>query len=113
MTTSVARRALLTATIDPPHTISTVEIKEVTLPSRFAVGWHLHPCPVVGVIKAGLIAFQIEDGAVQHLRSGDVFYEPANTCVAHFDNEGDTPATFTVFYLLIENQHELIRMLPH
>ena len=30
-----------------------------------------------------------------------------------FDNEGDTPARFSAFYLLGRDEHELIRLLNH
>ena len=109
---NVTRRALLTAAIAPARSVATVEVKEITLPPRLAGGLHLHPCPVVGVIATGAIAFQLEGGPLQHLRPGDAFHEPVDTHVVHFDNEGDTPATFTAFYLLGEGQHELIRLIP-
>ncbi len=72
---------------------------------------HLHPCPVVGVVTEGTISFQIEGDIVQYLNVGDAFYEPANVRVAHFDNDGETPAKFTAFYLLGKNEDELIRIL--
>ena len=112
-TSSVTRKALLTATITPEISISSVEIKEVTMGPKQKVPLHLHPCPVVGIITEGTIAFQIEGEAVQYLEAGDAFYEPANVRVARFDNDREKPATFTVFYMLGKDEHELIRMLPN
>ncbi len=111
-TPSVTRKDLLTATIAPEKSVSAIEIKEVTMGPKQKAPLHLHPCPVVGVITAGTIAFQIEGQAVQHLNVGDAFYEPADVPVARFDNDGDTPAKFSAFYLLGKDEHEIIRMLP-
>lgn len=81
------------------------------MPPRQAAPLHLHPCPTLGVVTAGTIAFQIEGQPVQHLKVGDAFYEPANVRVARFDNDGDTPATFVVHYLLGRGEHETARVL--
>lgn len=110
-TSSITRKALLTATITPEQSIASVEIKEVTLGPKQKAPLHLHPCPVVGVITEGTIAFQIEGEAVQYLKVGDAFYEPANVRVARFDNDGEKPATFAVFYMLGKDEHELIQIL--
>ncbi len=110
---AIIRKALLTAAISPNKSIANVEIKEITLGRGQNAPLHLHPCPVVGVITAGSIAFQIEGQAVQHLKAGDAFYEPANVRIARFDNDGETPATFSAFYLLGEGEHEIIRLLPN
>ena len=45
------------------------------------------------------------------LKVGDAFYEPADVMVAEFNNDGDTPAKFFVFYLLGENETETVRIL--
>ena len=72
---------------------------------------HLHPCPTVGVVTEGQIAFEIEGEQTQHLKVGDAFYEPAHVRVAKFNNDGDIPAKFVVFYLLGENEEETVRIL--
>ncbi len=107
----VTRKALLKATIDPGKTISTVDIQEVTMGPKQKAPLHLHPCPTVGVVTEGRIAFQIEGQPVQYLKAGDAFYEPANVRVARFDNDGDTPASFVVHYLLSKDEHETVRIL--
>ncbi len=109
----IMRKDVLTATIDPEKSVATVEIKQITLGPKQNAPLHLHPCPVVGVIVEGAIKFQIEGQAVQHLKAGDAFYEPANVHITHFDNEGDTPVIFSAFYFLGKNEHELIRILPN
>jgi len=111
-TPSVSRKDLLSAMITSGKTVSQIEIKEVTMGPKVKAPLHLHPCPVVGVITEGTISFQIEGEAVQYLKTGEAFYEPANVRVARFDNDGEIPAKFAAFYLLGKDEHELIRMLP-
>ncbi|MDD4912108.1 MAG: cupin domain-containing protein [Sideroxydans sp.] len=108
----VFRKDLLTATLASPKPISTIEIMEVTLGPKIKAPLHLHPCPVLGIVSAGEIAFQIEGAPVQHLKVGDAFYEPANARIARFDNEGNITSTFSAFYLLDDKEQQLIRILP-
>ena len=111
MTPSVTRKDLLTAIIDSGKSISTVEIKEVTMGPKQKAPLHLHPCPTVGLITEGTISFQIEGEPVQHLKVGDAFYEPENVRIAKFDNDTDVPAKFVVFYLLGKDERETVRIL--
>ena len=108
---SVTGKDLLIAQIASGKMISKVEIKEVVLESRQSIPLHLHPCPVVGVITEGTVAYQIEGETVQYLKAGEAFYEPAYVRIARFDNEGDSPAKFVAFYLLGQDEVELIRIL--
>lgn len=111
-TPSVSRKDLLTTSLVSDKTISKIEIKEITVGPMVKAPLHLHPCPVVGVVMEGGIAFQIEGEPVQRLQAGDAFYEPANVRVARFDNEGAVPAKFVAFYLRGNDRQELIRLLP-
>lgn len=108
---TVTRRTLLKATVAPEKSVATVQIQEVTMGPIQKAPLHLHPCPTLGVVTEGAIAFQIEGEPVQHLKAGDAFYEPAYVRVARFDNEGDAPATFVVHYLLGMDEHETARIL--
>jgi quercetin dioxygenase-like cupin family protein len=110
-TTSVARRDLLAVDLATEKAVGSVRVQEVTLGAGQPVPLHLHPCPVVGVIRSGAIAFQIVGQPVQHLRAGDAFHEPAGVRVARFDAEGDEPATFVAFYLLGPGERETIRLI--
>lgn len=107
----VARKDLLTATLASGTAISKVEIKEVTLAPNAIAPLHLHPCPVVGTVTAGTVAFQIEGKAVQYLKAGDAFYEPAQVPIARFDNDGKSPAQFTAVYLVCDSSQELVQIL--
>lgn len=108
----VTRVELMTADIQPPTPVSHVRVQELTLASGIKAPLHLHPCPTMGVVREGEILFQIEGRAPQHLKAGDAFYEPVNMRIVAFNNEGTTPAKFTVFYLLKEGEQETLRLLP-
>ena len=109
---SVTRQALLSAHLAHAKSVNRVEIKSVTLDPGVLAGPHLHPVPVVGVVTAGSILFQIEGFAEQHLHAGDAFFEPADVRILHFDNgTSNLPATFVAFYLLGDADHDLIHML--
>ena len=111
MTQPVMRKELLTAIITGGKPVTKVEIQEVTMNVGIDAPLHLHPCPTVGVVTEGQIVFEIEGEQTQHLKDGDAFYEPADVRVAKFNNEGDTPAKFVVFYLLGENEEETVRII--
>ena len=83
---------------------------------RFApgqpTGLHLHPMSTVGVVTKGTFNFQLEGGALQTLRTGDPFYEPANATVLHFDNASATEsAEIVCFYLTDNEERPAIKML--
>jgi quercetin dioxygenase-like cupin family protein len=109
---TIRRTPLLTAVLGGNRSIQRVEIKQVELPPGQLTGLHRHPCPVVGYVTAGTIKFQIEGQPIQHLRSGDAFFEPRDARVAHFDNvSASGGATFIAFYLLGTDEDRLIEML--
>ncbi len=109
--TGVARKDLLTATLGASTQVSRVEIKQVTLAPNVKAPLHLHPCPVLGTVTAGAIALQVEGKPVQHLKAGDAFYEPAQVPIARFDNDGQSAAQFTAFYMVCDGSQELVRIL--
>ncbi len=111
MTSQVSRKDLLTAVIKSAKPVANIEIKEVTMGPKQKAPSHLHPCTTVGIVTEGTISFQIEGQPVQYLKEGDAFHEPKNTMISKFDNDGDTPAKFAVFYLLEKNENETIRIL--
>ncbi len=107
----VMRKALPTAKIDGGKHVARAEIQEVTMAVGVNAPLHLHPCPTMGVVIRGRIAYEIDGAATRHLGPGDAFYEPANVRIARFDNDGDIPARFVVFYLLGENETETVRIM--
>lgn len=111
MTEPITRKELLKAPLLPGTQVSTLQVQRVTLPPGAKAPLHLHPCPTTGVVLEGRITFQIEGQDEQILAPGDAFYEPPRVPVAKFDNEGSTPASFAVFYLLPEDGGETVRIL--
>jgi quercetin dioxygenase-like cupin family protein len=108
----VVRQALLNATLQADTEVERVKVARVELAPAQPAGLHLHPCPVVGWVVAGLIRFQVADGPVVLLRAGDAFFEPADLPIPHFDNSSETePAVFIACYLLPPGEDRLIEML--
>jgi quercetin dioxygenase-like cupin family protein len=109
---TIYRKPLLTAVLEQAKKVGKVEIKEIVFQPGQKTGLHLHPCPVVGYIAEGTVAFQIEGGEEKTLRAGDAFFEPPNVKIQRFDNASDTKGMkFIAFYLLDASDDELIRML--
>jgi len=111
MAQPIMRKELLTAIIDGSKPVSRVQIQEVTMNVGTDAPLHLHPCPTMGVVVEGAIVFEIEGEPARYLGAGDAFYEPANARVAKFNNSGDVPVKFVVFYLLGDKEKETVRML--
>jgi quercetin dioxygenase-like cupin family protein len=108
----ISRHDLLTASLGSGRAVDRVEIKRIDLAPGQSTGAHRHPCPVVGHILSGSIQFQIEGRPAKTLRAGDAFFEPANLRIRRFDNVSPRePATFVAYYLLSEQDREIIEML--
>jgi quercetin dioxygenase-like cupin family protein len=109
---SIVRKPPLSAFLDPAKTTQRVEIKQIDFAPGQATGLHTHPCPVVGYVASGSVTFQVEGHPEKTLHTGDAFFEPSHKKILHFDNASTTePMTFIAFYLLDQNDRELIQML--
>ena len=109
---NVARTNLLSIPLKEKQGLSKVEIKKVVIPINGKAEYHLHPCPVVGHIVSGTLLFQIEGEKPQLIKAGEAFYEPKNKPILHFDNALDSePLVFMVYYLVEENE-DLLMLLP-
>lgn len=109
---AIYRKPLFTAVLEQAKKVGKVEIKEIVFQPSQKTGLHFHPCPVVGYIAEGTVAFQIEGGEERTLRAGEAFFEPPNVKILKFDNASDTKGMkFIAFYLLDASEGELIRML--
>jgi quercetin dioxygenase-like cupin family protein len=109
---TIVRKALLSASVKSPRAAERVEVKEIELAPGQATGLHRHPCHVVGYIAAGSILFQVEGQPSKLLKAGDAFHEPENARMLHFDNASNSaPARFVAFYLLGAAEERLIEML--
>ena len=109
---NVARTNLLSIQLREKQGLSKVEIKKVVIPVNGKAEYHLHPCPVVGHIVSGTLLFQIEGEKPQLIKAGEAFYEPKNKPILHFDNALDSePLVFMAYYLVEENE-DLLMLLP-
>lgn len=106
----LARRPLLTATIEGGKTVTSVQSAQIDFAPGQATGIHSHPIPVIGQVTRGRFRFQLEAEPIRILQAGSVFYEPADTTILHFDNASEhEPASIVAFYLMGENDREVIR----
>lgn len=106
---SISRKELLKTAVD--QKVNSTEIQEITMPAGVGAPEHLHPCPVLGIIRSGEALFQIEGQQKVILHEGDAFYEPKNVKILHFDNAStEKPLIFTAIYLK-EGSEENIKLL--
>lgn len=109
-TANILRKELLNAQLGR-RSVTSVDVREITLQPGQQSGKHLHPCTVIGYIVSGTVLFQIEGQPAQTLAAGSAFHEPAGEVILHFDNASATePMTFVACYLL-DGKQELIQML--
>ncbi|RQO40844.1 cupin domain-containing protein [Chryseobacterium sp. KBW03] len=103
---TISRKELLKTAID--QTIKSAEIQEIAMAAGQGAPEHLHPCPVLGMIKSGEAVFQIEGQQKVVLHEGDAFYEPKNVKILHFDNaSAEKPLVFTAIYLKEGNEENI------
>ncbi len=109
---AIYRKPLYTAVLEQAKKVGKVEIKEIVFQPSQKTGMHYHPCPVVGYIAEGSVAFQIDGNEERTLRTGDAFFEPPNAKILKFDNTSDSKGMkFIAFYLLDASEDQLIEML--
>lgn len=80
-----------------------VEVRRITLPPGTTAGAHFHNGPVVGSVVTGTVVFGVAGSEPVTLNPGDVFHEPADTTITHFD-AGPEGAVFLGFFLLEAGQ---------
>lgn len=102
----ILRKELSNLNLD--QQVSKIEMQEITMQAGQSAPKHLHPCPVVGIIKSGKVLFQIEGQEKIILNEGDSFYEPKNQNILHFDNASSTESmTFVAIYLKEKNEKNI------
>jgi quercetin dioxygenase-like cupin family protein len=102
----ISRKRLCKLVFD--QQISNIEMQEITMGAGKSAPKHIHPCPVIGIIKSGKILFQIEHQDKIILNEGDSFYEPKGLNILHFDNASATdPVTFVAIYLKEGNEENI------
>jgi quercetin dioxygenase-like cupin family protein len=108
---TIVRKPLLKVSTGT-RTVTTVDIREITLAPAQKTGYHKHPCPVVGYIVSGTALIQVEGDSAKVVKAGEAFYEPAGMPMAHFDNTSTTEPLKFICYYLLNGDQELIQMLP-
>lgn len=83
--------------------IDRVEVRRIVMAPNVAPGVHIHNGPVLGSIVDGSVLYQISGAAETVLHAGDVFYEPADVRIEHFDALADG-ATFLAYFPLTVGQ---------
>lgn len=102
MDAEVTREVVLQAPVGGLVT-DRVEVRRITLPPDTAAGAHFHNGPVVGCVLTGTVLFGVEGSETVTLNPGDVFHEPAEVTISHFD-AGPDGAVFLGYFLLEAGQ---------
>lgn len=109
---SVTRTSLLTMQLHEKQQVLTIEAKRIVIPKGGKAAYHLHPCSVMGHVVSGTLLFQKEGEEAQFLKAGEIFYEPKNQPILHFDNASNTEELVFLAYYLLEGNEDLITLLP-
>jgi len=109
----IARKDVLDTEIQPSGKLSKVTAQEISFTTGVRAPAHTHPCPVIGTVTSGEIAYQVEGKPLQILEAGSAFYEPANATITRFDNVGKGEAKFTAFYLCDGQAGPMTRLKEH
>ncbi|WET50485.1 cupin domain-containing protein [Chryseobacterium indologenes] len=102
----IVRKELFKASVN--QKVTAAEVQEITMAGGQTAPKHLHPCPVIGMIKSGEAVFQIEGQESMVLHEGDAFYEPKNVNILHFDNASkEKLLVFTAIYLKKDHEENI------
>jgi quercetin dioxygenase-like cupin family protein len=99
----VARVVEFNTALRPPLEMSRVEARRIRMAAGVVAGRHVHNGPVVGSVVRGTVLFQVAGQPATVLKPGDVFYEPANVPIEHFDAQHNE-VEFVAFFPLGEDQ---------
>ena len=99
----ITRETVLNERLPAAVQVSRMEVRRITIAPSTAGGAHIHNGAVFGSIESGSAVFQIDDKPEVTLRTGDVFYEPANVTISRFDATSEG-VTFLGYFLLEESQ---------
>lgn len=94
------------------RTLSSVKVDEIKFPPGKKAPLHKHSCPVVGQIVKGECLLQVQGEDPRVLHEGDIFYEPADVPILHFDNNSETEIMEFTAYYLANGQGVLTEILP-
>jgi len=77
--------------------VGRVEVRRIRMPAGMPAGAHVHNGPVFGTILHGSVLYQLHGEEGRILSPGDVFYEPEEAEVLHFDALDDDVEFTAVF----------------
>jgi quercetin dioxygenase-like cupin family protein len=103
----MTREVLLDARLSETLAAERVQVRRIQILAGHAAGQHVHNGPVVGSIVEGSVLFQVEGENEIILRPGDVFFEPADVPIAHFDARNED-VTFLAYFLLTAGQEPML-----
>ena len=106
----VTRTIRLEAQLAQPKLIDRIEIREIRMLANQKAGAHIHNGPVVGSIVEGSVEYQVEGESATTLQTGDVFFEPEDRTIVHFD-AGPDGVTFIGYFPLSPNEIPEMQML--
>jgi quercetin dioxygenase-like cupin family protein len=78
-----------------------VLVKRIELQPGASAPPHVHPGMVVGYVERGSIEFQLKDGPLLKLKTGDTFFEPPGA--HHMVAKNLDPANVAVIIAFVEN----------
>lgn len=110
MADRIERETLLVQTL-PSKSVTSVEVRRITLSPNVRGGAHVHNGPVFGSIEHGSVVLQVGTEPPQTLTTGDVFYEPADDAITRWDAT-DEGVTFIGYFLLSEGQTPELTPVP-
>lgn len=99
----MTRTILLNSDLQERVLTHSIEVRRIRIRAGYPAGVHVHNGPVVGSIDEGSVLFQVDGQAQTVLRPGDVFLEPAEVRILHFDAL-DEDVTFLAYFLLTPGQ---------
>lgn len=78
-----------------------VFVKRIELQPGASAPPHVHPGMVIGYVERGSIEFQLKDGPLLKLKTGDTFFEPPGA--HHMVAKNLDPANIAVIIAFVEN----------
>lgn len=106
----VSRVVVLDQELPKDLAVRRVEVRRITIEPNGVAGAHVHNGPVFGSIETGSVKYQVGDEEQQILQPGDVFYEPADDRISHFDAQ-EQGVTFLAYFPLTAGQDATLDML--
>jgi quercetin dioxygenase-like cupin family protein len=103
----LTRTVILDAALADPGPIARIELRRIRMLAGLVAGRHVHNGPVVGSVVAGRVRFQVDGQDEAVLGPGDVFFEPADVPITHFDAL-DEDVTFLAYFPLRPGQEPRI-----